>query len=324
MKDNYEKEKLLVQVAKLYYENDYSQEQIASELNLSRPYVSKLLKAAKSRGLVQIRVIDPLNLQTPLEKRFCEIFSLKKAIIVPQRETGSALKPISEAAARFLNEILEEKDIIATSWGDTMYQLSLSLKSRNDLHNMTYVQLCGGFNNINSSSHAAEIANNFSLAFGCPSYTMQLPAIVGNSQLKHLLEQDPHLSRVMELGKQANVAVFTIGAFGERSALVREGFLSKDLMRTLESEGAVGDICTHVITREGRICDEDLDERTIAISLKDIQNMRYRIGVAQGISKIDAIYGALLGNIMNVLITNEYTAEHIMKKYEANMQKWQA
>ena len=49
--------------------------------------------------------------------------------------------------------------------------------------------------------------------------------------------------------------------------------------------------------------------------------MRYRIGVAQGISKIDTIYGALLGNIMNVFITNEYTAEHIMKKYEADMQK---
>lgn len=314
MKDNYEKERLLVRVAKLYYENDYSQEQIAAELNLSRPYVSKLLKAAKSGGLVQIRVVDPLNLQTPMEAEFCDRFHLEKAIIIPQKESGNPLKPVSEAAARFLNEILQEHDVIASSWGDTMYQLSLSLQGRNDLKDLKYVQICGGFNNVNSSSYDTEIANNFSTVYGCPSYLMQLPAIVGNPQLKNLLEEDPHLAQVMALARQADVAVFTIGAFGERSALVREGFLSEDLMRELEQKGAVGDICTHVITEKGDICDETLDARTIAISLEDIQKMRYRIGVAQGISKVSSICGALQSGIMNVFITNEFTAERVLKK----------
>lgn len=313
MKDTYEKERLLVQVAKMYYENDYSQEKIAAELHLSRPYVSKLLKAAKDRGMVQIRVIDPLNYQTPMEAEFCRLFSLEKAIIVPQRESTTPLKGIGEAAARFLNEILEERDVIASSWGNTMYQVSLALKSRNDLQELTYVQLCGGFNNVNSSGYAAEIANNFSVAYGCPSYQMQLPAVVEDPRLKHLLEQDPHLARVMDMGKKASVAIFTIGAFGERSALVREGFLSESLMRELEKKGAVGDICTHVITEEGNICDAALDERTIAVPLDNICGMRYRIGVAQGISKIDAIRGALKSGIMNVFITNDLTAELIMK-----------
>lgn len=314
MKDNYEKERLLVQVAKLYYENDYSQEQIAAQLHLSRPYVSKLLKAAKSGGLVQIRVVDPLNLQTPLEQEFCERFHLEKAIIVPQKESVNPLKPVGEAAARFLNEVLQEHDVIASSWGDTMYQLSLALQGRTDLTDLKYVQICGGFNNVNSSSFAAEIANNFSTVYGCPSYQMQLPAIVGSPQLKSLLEEDPHLAQVMALARQANVAVFTIGAFGERSALVREGFLSEGLMRELEAKGAVGDICTHVITSDGTICDKELDARTIAIDLADIRKMRYRIGVAQGISKVPAICGALSSGMMNVFVTNEYTAEQVLKK----------
>jgi deoxyribonucleoside regulator len=142
---------------------------------------------------------------------------------------------------------------------------------------------------------------------------MQLPALVENPQLKQLLEQDPHLSRVMELGKKATVALFTIGAFGERSALVREGFLSETLMRDLQQQGAVGDICTHVINGAGEICNPGLEERTMAISLDNIRDMRYRIGVAQGISKVEAIKGALQSGIMNVFITNEFTAERVLK-----------
>jgi deoxyribonucleoside regulator len=118
----------------------------------------------------------------------------------------------------------------------------------------------------------------------------------------------------MELAKRADIAVFTIGAFGENSALVREGFLSEELMWELKQQGAVGDICTHVITETGDICDPALDQRTIAVSLENMKQMRYRVGVAQGISKVDAIRGALNSGIMNVLVTNDFTAEHILGK----------
>ena len=44
---DYKRIELLVKVAKLYYENDYSQEMIAKKLGLSRPYISKLLNESK-------------------------------------------------------------------------------------------------------------------------------------------------------------------------------------------------------------------------------------------------------------------------------------
>ena len=46
---DYKRIELLVKVAKLYYENDYSQEMIAKKLGLSRPYISKLLNESKSK-----------------------------------------------------------------------------------------------------------------------------------------------------------------------------------------------------------------------------------------------------------------------------------
>ena len=65
-------------------------------------------------------------------------------------------------------------------------------------------------------------------------------------------------------------------------------FLScEDKMDELSARGAVGDICTHLIDINGNICDQELDQRTAAVPLEDIRNKKYRIGVAQGLSKVD-------------------------------------
>lgn len=83
---DYKRIELLVKVAKLYYENDYSQEMIAKKLGLSRPYISKLLNESKSNGIVKVQVIDPLSIETPLEKNLREHFGLEKVRIVPMSE----------------------------------------------------------------------------------------------------------------------------------------------------------------------------------------------------------------------------------------------
>ena len=54
-----EKDKLSIEVAELYYQLNYSQQQIANQLEISRPTVSRLLQYAKDRGYVQIKISDP-------------------------------------------------------------------------------------------------------------------------------------------------------------------------------------------------------------------------------------------------------------------------
>ena len=98
--------------------------------------------------------------------------------------------------------------------------------------------------------------------------------------------------------------------------LVHTGYISQNKMDELSAKGAVGDICTHLIDINGNICDEELDQRTAAVPLDDIRNKKYRIGVAQGLSKVDCILGALNGRIVNVLITNEETAQWVLAKDE--------
>lgn len=105
---DYKRIELLVKVAKLYYENDYSQEMIAKKLGLSRPYISKLLNESKSNGIVKVQVIDPLSIETPLEKNLREHFGLEKVRIVPMSEGIASLSRLGLEAARYLDTILQD------------------------------------------------------------------------------------------------------------------------------------------------------------------------------------------------------------------------
>ena len=56
-----DKQQLSIEAARLYYLSDYSQQEIAKQLDLSRPTVSRLLQYAKEKGYVQITVMDPFE-----------------------------------------------------------------------------------------------------------------------------------------------------------------------------------------------------------------------------------------------------------------------
>ena len=59
--------RLLTKVAKLYHEQGVRQPQIAAQLHISQPRVSRLLKQAVVAGIVRTVVIPPSGVHTELE-----------------------------------------------------------------------------------------------------------------------------------------------------------------------------------------------------------------------------------------------------------------
>src|SRR5215813_494613 len=79
------REDLLARVASLYYEYDYSQQQISEMLPTSRSNVSRLLKEAKQKGLVEIRIHKRIPTAPQIESQLRERFGLHQAMVVDQR-----------------------------------------------------------------------------------------------------------------------------------------------------------------------------------------------------------------------------------------------
>lgn len=306
---------LLVQVARLYYEHNLSQNDIAKKVNLSRPYISKLLNEAKREGIVKIEIRDPIMTESLAEKRLREYFGLDKVIVVPKVEDIGPLRQVGEATARYLNEIIKSGDVIGFSWGETVYECAKALQKREDLKDIVAIQMCGGVSNLKRNVYVSEITKAFSVMLNSAGYILPFPAIVDNEQVKSVIANEHTMEEVLRYAEKANIAIVTMGKFNSQCALARAGYLKQEEIEQLIEKGAVGDICTHIIDKNGQICDEHLDARTVAVPYEQIKQIKTRIGVAVGESKVESILGTLRGGIVNVFVTNEDTVE-AMKEIE--------
>lgn len=142
--------RLLSKVSTLYYEQEFTQQQIANRLELSRPKVSRLLKQAKKKGIVQISISHPEGDHVALESKLELCFSLNEAIVV---DTGSDRPKSSDtllktllggAAANHLSRSLSDGDIIGVTWATTL-QAMVEKVTPTDNKDIHIIQMLGGF-----------------------------------------------------------------------------------------------------------------------------------------------------------------------------------
>lgn len=308
----------VIEAAKLYYLLDYNQSDIAKMLGVSRPTVSRFLQQAKSEGIVQIKIMDPTEDVENLSKELEEKFQLKKAVVasIPQYEDNIIKNYIGEKAAAYLNTTIKDRDIIGVTWGTTLYHVAIELKQK-FVRDVKVVQLKGGVSHAETNTYASEILYLFGKAFNTTPHHLPLPAIVDHVVVKQAMEADRHIRKILELGKKANIALFTIGPVKSESLLFQLGYFTDEDLKTLYPR-AVGDICSRFFDKEGKVCNQSLNDRTLGINLNDLKQKEQSILVAGGPNKIEGIYGALKGKYANVLITDQFTARFLLDKENEN------
>lgn len=304
----------LVEAAKLYYEHQLSQQEISKKLGVSRPTISRLLQQARETGIVRIEIIDPSEIGTRLEAALIKKFKLKKVAVVPNDtdDTKIIKKRLGKAAVLLVDQLISEGTILGISWGTTMQEVARQLRPRR-VKDMIVVQLNGGISRAEIDTHASEIAKAISESYKAIPYLMPLPAVVDSADLKKAILSDKNISRTLDLGRKADIALFTVGSFGYNSVLVKADYFEPIEVDELLQSGAVGDICSRILKADGTICSKDLNSRTIGIELEEIKKKPYSIAVAGGKEKLAAIQAGLNGKWFNSLITDEWIATELLR-----------
>lgn len=308
-----QKEQLSVEVARLYYQADFSQQEIAARLGVSRPTVSRLLQNAKIKGYVKIEVQDPFANLTELATALKEKYQLKNVSVAFSQTSDytEITKQISQSAAEYLTEIIRDGDILGVSWGTTMYKIAQKLTpSKTEIK---VVQLKGGVSHSDVNTYAAETLALFGTSFDTSPVSLPLPVVLDNPVAKQMVEADRHIKNIIDLGKKANVAIFTVGTVRDEALLFRLGYFS-DVEKNRLKEKAVGDICSRFFTINGEVADQEMDKRTIGINLQDLKQKETTILVAGGERKLKAIHGALRGGYANHFITDQFTAKSLLEQ----------
>ncbi|MGG1876141.1 sugar-binding transcriptional regulator [Paenibacillus cisolokensis] len=311
---DYDKQRLCIEAARLYYLSDFSQQDIADRLGVSRPTVSRLLQHAKEQGYVRIQIIDPQDDLDALGERVRKKYALDQVLISysPVNEYREIQKHIGKKAADYIHDIVKDNDIIGVTWGTTMHAVATQLQHK-AVRGVEVVQLKGGVSHSHVNTYAADIVNRFAEAFHTAARYLPLPVIFDRVELKRMVDEDRHIQRILELGRQANIAVFTVGTVKEDALLFRLGYLTKEEQHLLQEIGA-GDICSRFFDAQGRICSEDINNRTVGMELEELRQKETSMLVAGGQRKLIAIKAALVGGYANTLVTDQYTAEALLQE----------
>jgi len=122
-------------------------------------------------------------------------------------------------------------------------------------------------------------------------------------------KQEP-VAQVLRMVEKVEVSVIGIGGpISEESFQFRKRMFSEDEILFLRKIKAAGDILGRWFDADGKLVFEELNKKIIGSPVKTPGKT---IAVAGGLHKIDAIKGALRGKLIDVLITDERVAEHVL------------
>ncbi|WP_448335969.1 sugar-binding transcriptional regulator [Bellilinea sp.] len=303
------REQLLARVAWLYYEQDLTQAEIGARLGLSRITVNRLLKEARQSGIVEIR-IRPVSFDLPLVEMLLQRFSLQDAWLVPAvEETGEELaQSLAQMAALVLAQRLQEGWTVGIGISRTISYLPDFLVLDKPV-NCRFATLMGGlyFRPV-EMSHNFDILTRLAVATGGEAYYLPLPTFVSEPATREHLLADPLIQRSLNVARQADMAVFSVGTVDPAALLVQAGILGEEDLKELLEYGAVGDVLGYFFDRNGRLVPAAVHQRLLGISLEDLRRIPLKMLVAGGEPKRRAVHATLRSGLVDVLVTDTATA----------------
>ncbi|MFB2553404.1 sugar-binding transcriptional regulator [Ensifer soli] len=307
------REHLMVKVARMTYQQELNQSEIAAETGLNRWQVSRLLQEARDLGIVRIEIVPRSPRRPDLEAALQRAFNLSDSVVVSREgEQAEGLDTVAQAAGQYIAQLKPKGATVGVSWGRTMGAVAHWLPDKWS-EGGEVVQINGTVVPIPGVMYHNDVAAVFARKADAQLVPLPVPAIVGQRITREVLERDRIVADVLDRARSAEILMFSCGALSEDSVLVRSGNVRRAEMSALLEKGAVGDVLGRFIDGDGRIVDEDLDARTIGLSLADVKRGARVIGIASGSDKSAVVLGVLRAGLVTVLVTDEAIAQFALE-----------
>lgn len=307
-------ENVLISIAKLYYVEGLSQQEIADKISVSRPTVSNLLRRCKEEGIVEIRIRETNSLPFVLQEELKSIFGLRDVRVVPSSPDESrTVEATGRAAAELLAGSLRDGLKIGISWGVTTYKMISELNVAPKYQGIEVTQLVGSLGSVNPIYDSYDLVRTLAVKLNGGYATIQAPAVVRSMEAKEFFLKEPGIAAAIEKARGVDTAILSVSPDDPSySSLVREGFITPEESAEISLRGAVGHSCGIHFDIQGRVLDIPLNDRIVGISSEDLSRIPEVILAACGTVKANAILGALRTGLFHVLATDEAAALKIL------------
>ncbi len=311
---------LMVAAAQLCFNKGKTQEEVGEILGVSRPKVSRLLSQAREHGIIEITIRNPIVNKSMVQADLIEQFGLDDAVITPYTvdQQDVIVPQIAAAAAEYLSDNLPDRAVLGLGRGYAMYEMVKSLKPRK-AQRPTTLPLSGGVGGIDAGNPFDEILNVAAAALGGEAKFLYAPALLASEKFRDSVLAEPRSQEIARLWDEMDWVVVGIGTIPPMRGVVNPYF-DRSLDAFVKETGVkpVAEVSLRFILPDGRIPDTSRQQCLVAATPKQIRKAKVRMAVAGGLAKLPAIYASLLTGMFNVLVTDEHTAEELVKLKTGN------
>jgi DNA-binding transcriptional regulator LsrR (DeoR family) len=299
----------------LYHNRKLTQQQVADELDLSRPTVVRLLRQALEQGLVTISLRSDVLRQMELSVELAQRFGLQEVFIVPTSAAhtkADVRRAVGEMGALYLENNLRPNQVITIAWGRTLLEVARALNEM-PLKGAIVAQSLGGLNS-GQTFNPFGVASLFGEKLHAPVYQLYVPILVASKEIRDLFMSDPGVQATLAVARRASTCMVSIGKVDHSATVVQTGILDASTIDQMRARGAVGDISGRYFDVHGNRILGDLDDRIITLSWEDFQSIKNVMAVVCGLEKKNAILGALRTGLFKRLIIDDRTALAVLDK----------
>ncbi|MFA5571227.1 MAG: sugar-binding transcriptional regulator [Sphaerochaetaceae bacterium] len=297
---------LLYKIAYYYYFENLTQQHIADMLSISRIKVIRGLELARKTGIIQFKLRETPDFNADIEKALKEQFHLKDVFVVPNPPSEDRTNAnVAQAAALYINDRIKPGDYLNIGYGDTARQVLNSLATMAE-EPISCVSLTGGVEYY--------LPDNRSHAFYANLHLIPAPLLASSTEMAEAIRKEESIHQVFQMAPLSCLSVVGIGGMHETSTIFYSGTLNKNEMTYLRMRGAVGDILSHFFDKDGTLIDSVVEERLISTPLHSLKTLPNVVGVAAGKNKVKAIRATLIGEYLDVLITDTNTAKLLLEE----------
>jgi DNA-binding transcriptional regulator LsrR (DeoR family) len=172
----------------------------------------------------------------------------------------------------------------------------------------------GGINSVNYNTHSDMIVWNVSKKIGASPHIIHSPAILADKNDVATMKKNPVVSQVLSFFDKIDLAIVGMGPLNTGdSLLLQSDLLSGEEIEFLKREEYIGEMCGRFFNRNGKELTGTISDRTIAITLKQLQKIPLVCLMASGLEKVESVRIASRAGFFNVLITSEETAKALLE-----------
>lgn len=317
--DSDTRKQLLAEIATLYYKEKKTQSQIGRRLGYSRSAISRILTEAEEQGIVEITIKYPLSREANLERRLKEKYHLGAAFVVNSGWTSyaNAQQLVGRMGAFYLEQSLKDEMVIGIGWGIAISEVVKSLPHL-PLSDVRVVQVLGSVGGRSDPAvDGPGVATAFASKLNARYHILHAPLFLDTGDACTTLKNQKQIAETLEEGIHSDITMLGIGTVEVDplySSIYRSGFLEAKEIKNVTEQGGVGNFCGMILDKNGRILDNEISSRTMAVDLKDLRdNCGSIVGVAAGEKKSKAIESVLNGNWLDVLITDTAAVRPILQ-----------